>query len=538
MKNKVIIALIFVFSLLFVGNVYAENSVHIESVTLDSKSETISLAEAKYEGLSVNLDVKFGYVNEFAKFKIVINNPTNKKYELNLDGNNSGEYLTYSYEYDSNIINPKEIKTIFVTITYKSEVPEDAATNEVYKETKSAVLNLSTKSTLIDVPITSKNSRFIVLIVLSLIVITSFLLKTYKYKHISIILLLLILPMVVFAAEKLELKIVSNAVIEIKQATLKPGPEINVIFKQLAGDGDIDYTFYDENVKDFKRSFTRPSEGVETKVISTDDSGYEVIAWFSEGTIYWYSDANKVYLNADASRMFDRLSTAESIEVKYFDTSRATTLFCFFQSNLALKALDLTTFNTSNVTNFGSFLNRNHSLTSLKGIEDFDVSNATDFHSMFANCYSLKELHLEKWTTSKAEDMHDMFHNCVLLEELDLNNWDVSHVKYMYRMFNASNDNPIQTWGNLKILKIDKWDMSSVEVMIWFLDTQTGITTEFTINNPNITNYNGMFNQAADAGGQVTVNYTRETEALVDSMIASKSAGANVVKGRCVDCEG
>ena len=59
MKNKVIIALIFVFSLLFVGNVYAENSVHIESVTLDSKSETISLAEAKYEGLSVNLDVKF-----------------------------------------------------------------------------------------------------------------------------------------------------------------------------------------------------------------------------------------------------------------------------------------------------------------------------------------------------------------------------------------------------------------------------------------------------------------------------------------------
>ena len=132
MKNKVIIALIFVFSLLFVGNVYAENSVHIESVTLDSKSETITLAEAKYEGLSVNLDVKFGYVNEFAKFKIVINNPTNKKYELNLDGNNSGEYLTYSYEYDSNIINPKEIKTIFVTITYKSEVPEDAATNEVF----------------------------------------------------------------------------------------------------------------------------------------------------------------------------------------------------------------------------------------------------------------------------------------------------------------------------------------------------------------------------------------------------------------------
>ena len=538
MKNKVIIALIFVFSLLFVGNVYAENSVHIESVTLDSKSETISLAEAKYEGLSVNLDVKFGYVNEFAKFKIVINNPTNKKYELNLDGNNSGEYLTYSYEYDSNIINPKEIKTIFVTITYKSEVPEDAATNEVYKETKSAVLNLSTKSTLIDVPITSKNSRFIVLIVLSLIVITSFLLKTYKYKHISIILLLLILPMVVFAAEKLELKIVSNAVIEIKQATLKPGPEINVIFKKLAGDGDIDYTFYDEDVKDFKRSFTRPSEGVETKVISTDDSGYEVIAWFNEGTIYWYSDANKVYLNADASRMFDRLSAVERIEVKYFDTSRATTLFCFFQSNLALKELDLTTFNTSNVTNFASFLNRAYSLISLKGVEDFDVSNATDFHSMFAGCVGLTELHLEKWNTSKAEDMHDMFHNCVLLEELDLNNWDVSHVKYMYRMFNVGGDSPTQYWGNLKILKIDKWDMSSVEVMTWFLDTQTGITTEFTINNPNITNYNGMFNQAADAGGQVTVNYTRETEALVDSMIASKSARANVVKGRCVDCEG
>ena len=59
---------------------------------------------------------------------------------------------------------------------------------------------------------------------------------------------------------------------------------------------------------------------------------------------------------------------------------------------------------------------------------------------------------------------------------------------------------------------------------------------EKTIKNPNISNYSGMFSSVAiQPGSKITVNYTSETEALVDQMIATKSPESNVVKGKLVD---
>jgi hypothetical protein len=64
----------------------------------------------------------------------------------------------------------------------------------------------------------------------------------------------------------------------------------------------------------------------------------------------------------------------------------------------------------------------------------------------------------------------------------------------------------------------------------------TAVTiTMIIIKNPNISNYSSMFEGVAiQPGSQITVNYTSETEALVDKMIATKSSNSNVVKGKLV----
>ena len=48
--------------------------------------------------------------------------------------------------------------------------------------------------------------------------------------------------------------------------------------------------------------------------------------------------------------------------------------------------------------------------------------------------------------------------------------------------------------------------------------------------------YDNIFvNAATESGAKIVVNYTSETSDLVDKMIATKTNGANVVKGVQVD---
>lgn len=89
-------------------------------------------------------------------------------------------------------------------------------------------------------------------------------------------------------------------------------------------------------------------------------------------------------------------------------------------------------------------------------------------------------------------------------------------------------------------LDVSSFDTSNVTNMIFmFYCTgwkSTNFVTSITIKNPNVTLYAGMFDQVAiKPGSKITVNYTSETESLVDDMIATKSDNSNVVKGVQVD---
>ena len=73
-------------------------------------------------------------------------------------------------------------------------------------------------------------------------------------------------------------------------------------------------------------------------------------------------------------------------------------------------------------------------------LSDFDTSNITNMNMMFASCKKLKSIKgINKFNTKKVEIMNAMFQLCYKLEYLDLSNWDTSNVTNMNLMFSQCN---------------------------------------------------------------------------------------------------
>lgn len=62
-------------------------------------------------------------------------------------------------------------------------------------------------------------------------------------------------------------------------------------------------------------------------------------------------------------------------------------------------------------------------------VSNFNTENVTNMTRTFANCYSLNELDLSNFKTDKVEKMSGMFYNCKSLTKLDISNFNFDNVK-------------------------------------------------------------------------------------------------------------
>ena len=110
--------------------------------------------------------------------------------------------------------------------------------------------------------------------------------------------------------------------------------------------------------------------------------------------------------------------------------------YLFPSRSLKVKALDLSTWDTSNVTDMSNmFWAAGERYLEEINISSFDTSNVTKMDGMFGFLSALKTLDLSKFDTSKVIKMNSMFSNCESIRELDLSNFDTSKVINMYAMF-------------------------------------------------------------------------------------------------------
>ena len=87
----------------------------------------------------------------------------------------------------------------------------------------------------------------------------------------------------------------------------------------------------------------------------------------------------------------------------------------------------------------GSYSGNTYNFTYKLDLSDWDTSNVTNMASMFSNCYALTNLDVSGFNTSNVTDMSRMFYNCNSLTYLDVSKFDTSNVTDMSFMFESCN---------------------------------------------------------------------------------------------------
>ncbi len=215
-KSKILLCFSIIF-LMFLSttNVYASENVKIKSIDLVDKSVNASeTSKATFNGLTMNFNIRFLSVDDYAKYKIVVENKENKDYDISVDSKfNSSKYITYEYEKTDSLKANSESE-FYVTVTYKNEVDENSFSDGKYIEKNSAVLKLDDSS--IGNPVTSNNEVMVIIGLLVMTFVFFVLFRNNKSRKISLFVLLgiLSLPLLVKAVDYLKITVNSNVVIE------------------------------------------------------------------------------------------------------------------------------------------------------------------------------------------------------------------------------------------------------------------------------------------------------------------------------------
>lgn len=220
------------------------------------------------------------------------------------------------------------------------------------------------------------------------------------------------------------------------QAVFDTGSTVNLKMKRLAGGDATDYNYLDTEIKSFKPSLVSPdiASMTEENIVSSSDSETPIYMWSEDGTIYWWSKCTAPMLNRYSTLMFTKLQALTSLDLSGFDTSNVTRMGSMFSGCSALTSLDLSGFDTSNVTEMNAMLNRCSALVNLD-ISNFDTSKVTDMGLMFYGCSALASLDLSGFNTSYVTNMNGMFQNCSALTRLDISSFDTSSTRNMSSLF-------------------------------------------------------------------------------------------------------
>ena len=163
----------------------------------------------------------------------------------------------------------------------------------------------------------------------------------------------------------------------------------------------------------------------------------------AQGLFYNFSKATTINasnldtgLATDINHMFAGCLAATSINVTGFDVDKVTNFTSVFLDCQKVKTLDVSDFTTSSGVNFTKMFDNCYVVTKIYGVEDFNVSKATSLRLMFSECMQVTTLDLSTWNTSKVTDFYGTFSGMQSLQfNSSIGNLDVSAGKDLSGMF-------------------------------------------------------------------------------------------------------
>ena len=202
----------------------------------------------------------------------------------------------------------------------------------------------------------------------------------------------------------------------------------------------------------------------ENNIVSVADSEFPIYMWFEKngkteirnisgetnlteeneaskrvetGTIYWWSEANNVYLNPDSSRMFELLPYLSDIDgLKDMKTNYVVDMAGMFYTwgSLLTNVNALANWDTSKVTNMSYMFAGNGNLTNIDGLRNWNTSNVTNMKEMFGGsdsvgCGFTSLSAISNWDVNNVTDMSNMFWGCHKLEDISgIWNWNITEI--------------------------------------------------------------------------------------------------------------
>jgi surface protein len=148
-------------------------------------------------------------------------------------------------------------------------------------------------------------------------------------------------------------------------------------------------------------------------------------------------------------------------------------------------------------------------------VSSFNTSKVTDMYAMFRNCKSLTELNISNFDMSNITDMSNMMNGCNTLATLVLPDLMVTSTNIMNRFLVSSSKNLSVTWGGT----LKTFGDPNVDATI--ILNLTGIWRGST------TNFKNNFVEFANSIGTKQGNYTRTIKIytnLYNSLSATQKA--------------
>lgn len=216
-----------------------------------------------------------------------------------------------------------------------------------------------------------------------------------------------------------------------------------------------------------------PENAIDAKDYSYDETGKFKI-WKVGNVVYWYSNANIIYLPADCEELFKELNQITSLDLTAFYADKVTSMEGMFQNCSKLKEIH---FNNNAGDNFKN------------------GQNITTLKSMFEGCSVLEGVDLQYLTTtSNLTDTSSMFKNCSKIASIDITSLDTSAVTDMSYMFGMENNKQNTSLKNLDTSHLTAGSaLKSVEGMFRNLQYLTGLDLRGFGNCSNLETINSWF---------------------------------------------
>ena len=132
------------------------------------------------------------------------------------------------------------------------------------------------------------------------------------------------------------------------------------------------------------------------------------------------------YLDDDKTDYIDNITTLEikpGTKLRLGFSSPPTTLAYFFFNMTKIKSIDLSSFDSTQVTTMRSLFDGCTSLESITFGANFNTKKVTIMNSLFYDCSALTSIDLSQFNTESVTDMDLMFFNCNILTEINLTNF-------------------------------------------------------------------------------------------------------------------